>query len=98
MYNRLVDFIWDPEKENANIQKHGVSFSEAASAFYDPLAKIASDPDHSSDEDHYILIGQSSRRRLLFVVHVYREAGNKIRIISARRATKKEMKDFQEIR
>jgi uncharacterized DUF497 family protein len=93
-----VDFVWDPEKERSNIQKHGVSFSEAASVFYDPLAKIASDPDHSTNEDRFIMIGQSNRRRLIFVVHVYREAGSKIRIVSARRATKREIKDFQETR
>lgn len=98
MYNNQVNFVWDSEKDNANIQKHGVCFSEASSVFYDPLAKIASDPDHSSNEDRYILIGQSNQRRLLFVVHVYREAGNKIRIISARRATRKEIRDFEEIK
>jgi uncharacterized protein len=93
-----MDFVWDPKKEKLNIQKHGISFSEAATVFYDPLAKIASDPDHSQDEDRYILIGQSNRSRLLFVVHAYRSGSDKIRIVSARKATKKEIADFQEIK
>lgn len=92
-----MEFVWDPKKEKANVQKHGVSFSEAASVFYDPLAKITSDPDHSGSEERYILIGQSNRSRLLFVVHAYRVSNEKIRIISARKATKRETSDFQEL-
>jgi uncharacterized DUF497 family protein len=65
--------------------------------FYDPLAKISNDPDHSVSEDRYILIGHSSRKNLLFVVHVYKENSELIRIISARKATKHEKKDFEEI-
>ena len=98
MYNKRVDFVWDSKKEKLNIQKHGVSFSEAVTVFYDPLAKIASDPDHSQDEDRFVLIGQSSRSRLLFVVHVYRSGNERIRIVSARKATRKEIIDFQELK
>ena len=64
--------------------------------FYDPLAKIASDPDHSNEEDRFILIGHSQKSHLLFVVHVYRSENDTIGIISARKATKKETRDFQE--
>jgi len=75
-----------------------VSFQEAVTVFYDPLAKLAEDPDHSADEDRFILIGHSRRHNLLFVVHVHREGSDAIRIISARKATAKERKDFEEIR
>lgn len=92
-----MKFTWDPKKEKANIQKHGVSFADAVTVFYDPLAKLTSDPDHSKDEERYILIGHSHKSHLLFVVHVYRTESEVIRIISARKATKKETKDFQEI-
>lgn len=78
MYNWTVEFVWDPNKEKANFRKHGVSFSEAASVFYDPLAKITSDPDHSGTEERYILIGLSNQSRLLFVVHAYKVSGEKI--------------------
>ena len=91
-----MNFTWDPKKEKYNIQKHKVSFTEAVTVFYDPLAKIASDPDHSTEEDRYILIGHSQRSHLLFVVHVYRSENDTVRIISARKATRKETKDFQE--
>ena len=93
-----MNFDWDPKKEKNNIQKHGVSFREAVTVFYDPLAKITTDPDHSIQEDRFILIGHSQRSRLLFVVHVYRSKSDTVRIISARKATKKEMKDFEEIK
>ena len=59
MYFYRMNFAWDPKKEKINIQKHKVSFSEAITVFYDPLAKITSDPDHSGDENRYILIGYS---------------------------------------
>lgn len=92
-----MDFSWDPEKAEANLKKHKVSFEEAVTAFYDPLAKIADDPDHSEEEDRYILIGYSQKSSLLFVVHVYKESTDLIRIISARKATKKEKKTFEEL-
>ena len=92
-----MKFAWDPKKAATNLQKHKVSFEEAVTVFYDQLAKLAPDPDHSSDEDHFILIGYSEKDRLLFVVHVYREDAELIRIISARKATPKERKDFEEV-
>lgn len=96
-YNVHMDFTWDPKKNLNNIKKHRVDFEEASTVFYDPLAKLADDPDHSDDEQRLILIGHSSKNNLLFVVHVYIEADEIIRIISARRATKKERKDFEDL-
>lgn len=90
-----VHFDWDKKKSDANLVKHGISFEEAATVFFDPFAKIASDPDHSVNDERFILIGTSQRRRLLFVVHAYHKLDEIIRIISARKATKREMKDFE---
>ena len=81
-------FEWDPEKARANERKHGVSFDEAATAFGDPLSVTIPDPDHSDDEDRFILLGSTYRGRLLVVVHT--ERGDNIRIISARLATRTE--------
>jgi uncharacterized DUF497 family protein len=92
-----MKFIWDPKKASENIKKHKVSFDEAVTVFYDPLAKITDDPDHSNDEERFLMIGHSSKQHLLMVIHVYREENETIRIISARKATKKEKKDFEEI-
>jgi uncharacterized DUF497 family protein len=92
-----MDFSWDPKKAKANLLKHKVSFEEALTVFYDPLAKVGVDPDHSGSEERLILIGHSRRENLLFVVHVYREDPDTIRIISARKATAKERKDFEEL-
>ena len=92
-----MTFRWDPKKAKANLKKHKVSFEEAVGVFYDPLAKFGHDPDHSDEEDRSILIGHSQKSNLLFVVHVYRDDTETIRIISARKATKKEIKDFEEL-
>lgn len=92
-----MEFTWDPKKAVANLKKHKVSFEEAVSVFFDPLGKIADDPDHSQDEDRFILIGHSAKHSLMFVVHVFMESKNSIRIISARRATKRERRDFEEL-
>ena len=81
-----------------NKKKHGVSFEEAATVFLDPLAKIAADPDHSSDENREIIIGHSKKMNLLFVVHAYREDQDTIRIISARKATRKEKHDYETLK
>ncbi len=97
MYNKQVNFSWDPKKAASNRRKHRVSFEEALTAFYDPLAKISDDPDHSDKEGRLILIGHSRQSNLLFVVHVHRENDDEIRIISARKATAKERKDFEEL-
>ena len=79
-------FEWDPEKNRLNQRKHGVSFEEGESVFSDQHGLFMSDPDHSGDEDRFILIGLSSALRNLVVCHCYREAEDVIRIISARKA------------
>ena len=87
-------FRWDPKKAALNQEKHGVSFEEAKSVFYDESAKLIQDPDHSDDEDRFILLGFSSALRLLVVCHCYRENESTIRIISARKATKSEANNY----
>lgn len=87
-------FEWDEQKAIANAKKHGVSFDEARSVFVDERAKLIDDPDHSEDEDRFILLGLSSALRMLIVCHCYRSEGNVIRIISARKATTKESKFY----
>jgi uncharacterized DUF497 family protein len=89
-----LEFRWDPKKEALNQEKHGVSFAEAKSVFYDESAKLIHDPDHSEDEDRFILLGFSSALRLLVVCHCYRENESTIRIISARKATKSEANNY----
>jgi uncharacterized DUF497 family protein len=85
-----LDFEWDPRKAAANLRKHGVSFEDAQSVFADERARLIDDPDHSADEDRFVLLGLSSSLRLLVVAHCYREAGGVIRIISARKGTREE--------
>jgi uncharacterized DUF497 family protein len=87
-------FEWDEAKSLRNKKKHGVSFDEAKSVFYDENALLISDPDHSEEEDRFILLGMSAALRILVVCHCYREKGNKIRIISARRADKREFNSY----
>ena len=89
-----LHFEWDDRKAAANAKKHGVSFEEAKSVFVDERAKLIDDPDHSEDEDRFILLGLSSALRLLLVCHCYRSESNVIRIISARRATAKEFTSY----
>jgi uncharacterized DUF497 family protein len=85
-----MQFEWDREKASANLRKHGVSFDEAATVFYDPIAATFDDPDHSTQERRLLTIGYSSRGRLLIVSHT--ERGSALRIISARLASAKERK------
>lgn len=87
-------YEWNPEKAQRNLRKHGVPFEEAATVFLDPLAMTYPDPDHSDKEDREITIGYSTRQRLVFVSHVRR--GNRMRIISARKATRRERKQHEE--
>ncbi len=87
---------WDTQKSQTNDRKHGISFEEAETAFHDPNARTAYDPDRSQDEDRYILLGMSASFKLLVVCHVYRQNDESIRIISARRATKTEQKEYKE--
>jgi uncharacterized DUF497 family protein len=83
-------FEWEPRKASANLKKHGVSFEEAKSVFYDESAKLISDPDHSEDEERFILLGLSHSLRMILVCNCYRSEGNVVRIISARKAMPKE--------
>ena len=87
-------FEWDERKAAANAKMHGVSFDEARSVFFDERARLIDDPDHSADEERFILLGLSSTLRLLLVCHCYRSEGNVIRIVSARRATARESKSY----
>ena len=87
-------FEWDEIKSAANTKKHGVSFEEAKSVFVDEQAKLIGDPDHSDNEDRFVLLGLSGTLRLLVVFHCYRRGGNVIRIISARKASAKELKSY----
>jgi uncharacterized DUF497 family protein len=89
-----VTYEWDTAKAAANVRKHGVSFEEAASVFLDPAAITFLDPDHSQEEDRGITIGRSGRGRILFVAHTERE--DRLRIISARRATRQEQEQYEE--
>ena len=88
-----MHFEWDPEKAKKNLKKHGVSFEEAVTVFYDPLSATFDDPDHSVGEYRYIIIGFSSRDRLLVVA--YGERGESLRIINARTATAHERKKHE---
>lgn len=90
-----LKFEWDRRKETANRKKHGVSFSEAKTAFFDENARVIADPDHSDEEDRFILLGLSSQLRLLVVCHCYREDEDTIRIISARKATRSEQRAYE---
>ena len=89
-----MEFEWDPKKEAKNIRKHKVTFSEAATVFGDTLSTTVPDPDHSGDEDRYIVIGLSHRHRLLMVAHT--ERGERIRIINARTLTSTEREAYEE--
>jgi len=89
-----MNIIWDNNKNLENIKKHKVSFEEAETVFYDPSGKLIDDPDHSDDEDRFIILGLSKMLRLLVVCHCYRENDETIRIITARKATKKEAKYY----
>jgi uncharacterized DUF497 family protein len=87
-------FEWDPVKAAANVERHGLSFEEAVTVFQDPLAKVHPDPDHSELERRHILIGLSAQRRLLLVAFTDRQG--KIRVISARKVTRRERQDYEE--
>ena len=89
-----LKFEWNLDKAKKNTDKHGISFNEAATVFSDPLSMTYDDPDHSHDENRYIIIGLSAFGNLLFVSHT--ETGDKIRIISARKLTKNERKQYEQ--
>jgi hypothetical protein len=91
---REITFSWDVRKDRENQLKHGISFEEASTAFADENARLKHDPDHSQQEDRFILLGFSAKLRILVVAHSYRADGNQIRIISARKATRNERKQY----
>jgi len=91
-----LTFEWNSRKASQNRRKHGVSFDEAKTAFLDENARLIPDPEHSDDEDRFILLGLSIQLRLLLVCHCYREVENVVRIISARKADRSEQRQYSE--
>ena len=91
-----IKFDQDKNKAKINLLKHKVSFEEAQSVFDDDNARLIFDPDHSESEDRFILLGLSCSLKILTVVHCYKDANNIIRLISARKATKSEIKNYKE--
>ena len=91
----MIKFEWDPAKDSINRNKHGISFDEAKTVFYDENAVIIHDPEHSIDEERFIMLGVSVLSRVVVVVHCYREEDQIIRLISARKATKKESTQYR---
>jgi len=91
-----LSFEWDPRKAASNAAKHGVTFEEAKSVFYDEDALVIPDPDHSKEEERFIIMGRSGELRILVEIHCFRKTGSSIRIISARRAGTKEQKPYME--
>lgn len=97
MYNvhmKILSFEWDKKKENANVKKYGISFEDARTAFYDEHALQFYDPDHSGDEERFILLGTNHKLKTLVVCHCFKEAETVIRIISARTADKDEQNAY----
>jgi len=91
-----IAFDWDKGKDSLNQKKHGISFDEARTVFVDENALLIHDPDHSDEEDRFILLGLSAKLQMLVVCHCYRKSDEVIRIISARKATKAEQKCYKE--
>lgn len=91
----IIRFEWDENKNQLNQRKHGVSFEEAKTVFYDEEALIRDDPEHSEEEERFIMLGLSNKANLLIVCHCYRASETVIRIISARKATKTESKYYR---
>ena len=89
-----LEFEWDPHKAEANARKHGVTFSEASTAFRDPLSVTVPDPRHSLGEERFVLFGRSERDRMLAVMH--NERGSRIRIVRARLMTPRERREYAE--
>ena len=90
----MLKFEWDTRKDASNRRKHGVSFEEAQTVFFDEFATQFYDNEHSGDEDRFIMLGLSSQLRILVVCHCEKSGGNIIRIISARKATRSERKFY----
>ena len=91
---KKITFEWDDKKAKSNLKKHGVAFEEAQSVFYDDQAIQFWDDKNSKNEDRFFMLGLSNKFRILLVVHCFRESKSTIRIISARKATKNEMKEY----
>ena len=91
-----LQFVWDSRKAKSNAKKHGVTFEEAETVFFDESALLLADPDHSEEEDRFILLGSSARLRLLVVCHCYRESESTIRLFSARKADRDERRQYKE--
>jgi uncharacterized DUF497 family protein len=87
-------FEWDEKKNATNRRKHGISFTEAKTAFFDDNARVISDPEHSDDEERFVLLGLSISLRVLVICHCYRHSGEVIRIISARKADRDEIEQY----
>ena len=92
----MLQFEWDESKNKSNRSKHGVWFEEAQSVFDDSASRVFLDSEHSGEEDRFLIVGMSSAVRLLVIVHCYRKSDSVIRIISARKATKKEVNFYEE--
>lgn len=90
----MIRFEWDENKNRINLRKHGVSFDEAKTVFYDDDALVIDDPEHSEEEERFIILGLSTQANLLVVCHCCRESDTVIRIISARKATKTESRYY----
>jgi uncharacterized DUF497 family protein len=93
-----IAFAWDRRKARSSTAKHGVSFEEAQTVFLDEHARLIDDPDHSEEEERFVLLGYSFQARCLIVSHCYREPDSVIRLISARRATKQEEEVYWSLR
>ena len=97
MYNIIInglEFEWDEKKNNINIKKHGISFEEAIMVFYDDDAIVFDDPDHSIEENRFLIIGMTDKDKICILSHCYRDNEDKIRIISARKAEKGEIRVY----
>ena len=94
----MIRFEWDENKNQTNKAKHRISFDEAKTVFYDPEAIVIDDPEHSADEDRFIILGLSAKANLLVVCHCCRDSETLIRIISARKATTTETRTYDEMR
>lgn len=92
----ILQFEWDPNKNEINKKKHGLSFETAREVFYDEFAVLFDDPDHSAEEERFLMIGMIRTEQICIVSHCYRDNENRIRIISARRATKSEQQFYFE--
>ena len=90
----MLSFDWDEKKNAINISKHGIDFEEASSVFFDESAILFNDPSHSKDEERFLLLGMSHMTNICIVCHCYRASDSVIRIISARKATKKEVETY----